>query len=190
MFARNTRGRSDYVWLRAQTLRPADPQTRDFDERRVAHQQQGLDSLLRRPLLLFFLMASIAVVLTVASMAVMVCRQVRRPSVLTAVSSCNSRMESHTSSEGLNDSQEALKRSSSSCDGNERTMNEQFCDQQLVSGGDQFANPYPGVDLVSNGPPDIIPHSFPFPASYSSDVAASTSFPLNDKNFTTSTFGT
>lgn len=192
IFARNSKGRSDYVWLRGQTLRAPDRDIENRDTHRMNQlpDHQPLDSLFRRPLLLFFVIASSAVLLTVASMSLLLCRQFRGRSVLTVSSmSCNSgsRMESHTSSEGLNDSQEALKRSSSSsCDGNKRSLNEEFCDQQLVSrgGSDQFSNPYAGSEFVSSGPPDIIPSSFPFTCWQpdGGQERATTSFALDDKN--------
>ena len=186
IFARNSRGKSDYVWLRAQTLRAADPLIEDQGFLGANHlpDHQRLYSLFRRPLLLFFLTASAAVILTVMSLAVLLYRQLRSRSSLTASSvSCHfnsgSQIASRTSSECLNDSREALKRSSGSCDGNKSSSwNEEFCDQQLLSSRDQPANPYPGRNGVANGPPDIIP-CFPFAAPL--DEEATTSFPLDDK---------
>lgn len=193
IFARNSKGKSDYVWLRGQTLRAPDRVivSRDFLGMNDLPDHQRLYSLFRRPLLLFFVAASVVVTTTVLCLAVIVCRQFRTRSTRT-VSSCHfnsgSHMESRSSSDRLNDCEEVLKRSSGSCDGNKSTLNEDFCDQQLLSGRDQFADPYPGSQqqYVSNGPPDIIP-SFPFASS--SPDEATTSFALDDKNFT-ATFGT
>ena len=192
IFARNSKGKSDYVWLRAQTLRAPDRviENRDFLGMNDLPDHQRLYSLFRRPLLLFFVAASAVVTCTVVSLAVIVCRQIRSRSaaLLTACHfNSGSHMESRSSSERLNDCEEVLKRSSGSCDGNKSTLSEDLCDQQLLSVRDQFPpNPYPGSQYVSNGPPDIIP-SFPFASS--SPDEATTSFALDDKNFT-ATFGT
>lgn len=196
IFARNSKGKSDYVWLRAQTVRAVDRVivNRDFLGMNDVSDHERLYSLFRRPLLLFFVSASVVVTSTVVSLAVIVCRQFRsRPTGLLTAASCHfnsgSNMESRSSSERLNDSQEVLKRSSGSCDGNKSSLKEMLCDQQLLSEACHSPNPYPGSQqYVSNGPPDIIP-SFPFASSSSPDDEATTSFALDDKNFT-ATFGT
>jgi hypothetical protein len=198
IFARNSKGKSDYVWLRGQTLRAPDRVivNRDFLGMNHLPHHQRLYSLFRRPLLIFFLIASAVVVVTVLVLAVIVWRQFRTrhsASVLLTTSSChfNSGSQTESSSDRGNESDGVLKAGESGSS----LQKDDMCDGQLLSQGDQFSgNPYPSSQhYVSNGPPDIIPSSFPFASSssFSSPEEATTSFALlaDDKNFT-STFGT
>lgn len=211
IYAKNSKGRSEYVWLRAQTTRTEVHlvQNQDFlgsssDFGDYSH----LYSMFRSSLSLTFLAIITVVTMTVITLAIIVLASRRRTS-LTTSSSCHfdesgpSGPASRDSCDQLHQTtDDVLKRAAGSflrpdvhLEEKKCTCDDEFCDEQLLSSRQQFTNPYQGRDYGWEGPPDIILY-FPYNTATATDATSdpTSSYALSegsllDKNYSSGPFG-
>ena len=201
VFAKNSKGRSDYVWLRAQTLPAPDHLVENQDFLGTTTDLPDYSrfyAIFRSPLSLTFLALTTVITMTVMTLAIIVLVKSRRRGSL-ASSSCHfdnatapGDLLSRDSGDHLRDS--ADKRAGGSfvhpdvhLEEKKCTCDDEFCDDQLLSTGQQFTNPYQGRDYGWEGPPDIILY-FPYNSDDPTSADPTSSYALNeslavDKNY-------
>lgn len=213
IYAKNSKGRSEYVWLRAQTTRPEVHlvQNQDFlGSSSDFGDYSRFYSMFRSSLSLTFLAIITVITMTVITLAIIVLASRRRAMSLTTSSSCHfdesgpSGPASRDSCDQLHQTtDDVLKRAAGSflrpdvhLEEKKCTCDDEFCDEQLLSSGQQFTNPYQGRDYGWEGPPDIILY-FPYNTATAATDATSdptSSYALSegsllDKNYSSAPFG-
>lgn len=203
VFAKNSKGRSDYVWLRAQTLRAPDHlvENQDFLGTTDLPDYSRFYAIFRSPLSLTFLALTTVITMTVMTLAIIVLVKARRRGSL-ASSSCHfdnaapGDMLSRSSCDQLRDETEDKLAPGGSfvhpdlhLEDKKCTCDNEFCDEQLLSTGQQFTNPYQGREygMGWEGPPDIILY-FPYNSADPTSADPTSCYALNeglavDKNY-------
>lgn len=203
VFAKNSKGRSDHVWLRGQTLRAPDHLVENQDFLGTTSDLPDYSrfyAIFRSPLSLTFLALTTVITMTVMTLAIIVLVKARRRGSL-ASSSCHfdnaapGDLLSRDSCDQLRDGAEDKRAGGSfvhpdlHLEDKKCTCDDEFCDEQLLSAGQQFTNPYQGRDygMGWEGPPDIILY-FPYNSPDPTSADPTSSYALNeglavDKNY-------
>lgn len=197
MFAKNAKGRSDSIWLRAQTLRAPDHlvENQDFLGTTDLIDYSRFYTLFRSPLSLAFAALTLVTTLTVISLAIVVSLKSRRRSSL-ASSSCQFRAGTVDLTSSLEPEEDAKRASGSFMSPDapmppdqekKCTCDDEYCDEGLPPQQQQFTNPYQGRDYGWEGPPDIILY-FPYSTAAPASADPTSSYALNEglaleKNF-------
>lgn len=195
------------MWLRAQTLRAEVHLVENQDFLGSASDFADYSrfySLFRSSFSLTFLAIITVITMTVITLAIIVLANRRRS--LSSSSSCHmddsGPSESRDSCHQLRQTtDDVLKRPAGPflrpdvhLEEKKCTCDDEFCDEQLLSSGQEFTNPYQGRDYGWEGPPDIILY-FPYNATLADTSApTSSSYALThesllDKNYPQTPFG-